>query len=652
MLNKKALAGTPSTPPVFVEDVFSTYLWDGNSTARSIVNNIDLATYGGMVWAKYRDASSNRLYDTNRGATKQIFSDLTLAERVAAQSLTSFNTNGFSLGTSQPNDTTATVVGWTFRKQAKFFDVVTYTGNGVTTGRTISHNLGSAPGMMILKVIDLAGDDWYVYHRSIPTSLLALNLTNGTGSPPTTPSTIFGNGTITVAPTSTQVTIGGTANSNGYSYVLYLFAHDAGGFGTAGTDNVITCGSFTTDGSGNATINLGYEPQYLMFKRSDSTGNWFVTDIMRGFSKTNNQLLQPNTSGAEFSANWGSPTATGFTFDQGNLSPSATYIYMAIRRPMKVPTDATTVFSPIASSAASETTLTTGFPIDFQIETYRDGGDNRYVADRLRGVNTTGVNGMSSPWLATNTTSSETASTNRGVSDSWNNTGFKMPGGFGSTNSVFYSFSRRPGFFDEVCYTGTGSATTFNHNLNVVPEMMIVKRRDGATNWAVYHSALGNTKWIQLNGNSAASTASTIWNNTTPTSSVFTVGSSATVNGSTATYVAYLFATCPGVSKVGSYTGTGATQTINCGFTGGARFVLIRRTDDWDGGNPSGDWYVWDTARGIIAGNDPYLLLNSTAAEVTSTDYIDPVSSGFEISSTAPAAINANGGSFIFMAIA
>jgi len=74
--------------------------------------------------------------------------------------------------------------------------------------------------------------------------------------------------------------------------------------------------------------------------------------------------------------------------------------------------------------------------------------------------------------------------------------------------------------------------------------------------------------------------------------------------------------------------------------------VLIKRTDS------TGDWYVWDTARGIISGNDSYLLLNSNAAEVTGTDYIDPLASGFEISSTAPAAINANGGTYIFLAIA
>jgi hypothetical protein len=87
-------------------------------------------------------------------------------------------------------------------------------------------------------------------------------------------------------------------------------------------------------------------------------------------------------------------------------------------------------------------------------------------------------------------------------------------------------------------------------------------------------------------------------------------------------------------------------QTINCGFTGGARFVMIKRIDS------TGDWYVWDSARGIVAGNDPYLLLNSSAAEVTNTDFIDTLSTGFEISSTAPAAINANGGTFVYLAIA
>jgi hypothetical protein len=213
-----------------------------------------------------------------------------------------------------------------------------------------------------------------------------------------------------------------------------------------------------------------------------------------------------------------------------------------------------------------------------------------------------------------------------------------------SNTFINYLIDRAPNFMDVVCYTGTGSVRTVAHNLAAVPELMFVKKRADVSRWLVYPS--DNTDYLQLNDTAAVVDDISMWNDTSPTSSVFTVGSNDDVNGVSAPMIAYLFATCPGVSKVGSYTGTGTTQTINCGFTGGARFVMIKRTDS------TGDWYVWDTARGIVAGNDPYLLLNSTAAEVTNTDYVDTASTGFEISSTAPAAINASGGTFIFLAIA
>lgn len=127
---------------------------------------------------------------------------------------------------------------------------------------------------------------------------------------------------------------------------------------------------------------------------------------------------------------------------------------------------------------------------------------------------------------------------------------------------------------------------------------------------------------------------------------MFTVGNNSDTNTDTYTYVAYLFATCAGVSKVGSFTGTGATQVINCGFTGGARFVLIKAT------STTGDWYVWDSARGIVAGNDPYLTLNTTAAEVTTTDWVDTAATGFELSNAGGNLANSNGVSYIFLAIA
>ena len=219
---------------------------------------------------------------------------------------------------------------------------------------------------------------------------------------------------------------------------------------------------------------------------------------------------------------------------------------------------------------------------------------------------------------------------------------------FGSIAYISWNMQRAPSFFDEVCYTGNGSTQNVSHNLGVVPELMIVKSRSlSDSDWWVYASALTTpqNKYLRLQSTDGESTATGLWGSSLPTSTTFGLGAFAP-NSSGATFVAYLFATCAGVSKVGSYTGTATTLQIDCGFTGGARFVLIKRTDS------TGAWYVWDTARGIVSGNDPYLLLNSTAAEVTNTDYIDTYSAGFEISSTAPAAINASGGTFIFLAIA
>ena len=107
-----------------------------------------------------------------------------------------------------------------------------------------------------------------------------------------------------------------------------------------------------------------------------------------------------------------------------------------------------------------------------------------------------------------------------------------------------------------------------------------------------------------------------------------------------------LFASQPGVSKVGSYSGTGSNIDVDCGFAAGARFILIKRTDS------TGDWYVWDSMRGITYGNDPYLNLNNANTEVTDTDYIGPLNAGFTVTSNAPAELNEDGGTYLFLAIA
>jgi hypothetical protein len=633
---------------MFIEDLFSTYLYTGTGATQTITNGIDLSGSGGFTWIKDRASSNQLLMTTAGGPTNRLRSNgiPSYVTSTAGRDFSSFNSNGFSLGIDEQssiNTSAAAYVSWSFRKQPKFFDVVTWTGNGAN--RTIAHNLGSVPGCIIVASTTYVGSNWGVYHSSLAnTEYLALNTTDAKNTGAT-----YWNSTT---PTASVFSLGtdATVNYNGSSYIAYLFASNAGGFPVSGggSTNGITCGSFTTDGSGNATVSLGYEPQWLMVKASTYAQSWYIEDNMRAFNLTSRAILFPNLGNAEATgaSAYLAPSSTGFAAVNGQLNASTTYIYIAIRRgPMKTPTVGTSVFSPIASSAAQGTQQTTGFTVDLQIAAYRPGNANNSTAnDRLRGVSSTSTENTSTPLI----TSSTTFEIPGGVgTQNWDNTGFAIGSFLSSSSSIYWNLSRAPSVFDVVCYTGTGVARTVTHNLGVAPELIITKNRGAPTGWTTYCTYLPAPLDDRLSLQTASAKATTSGTWKIPDASTWGMDISfSSINQSGNTYVSYLFATCAGVSKVGSYTGTGTTQTINCGFTAGSRFVLIKRTDD------VGDWYVWDSARGIVAGNDPYLLLNDIAAEVTGTDYIDTANAGFEISSTAPAAINANGGSFIFLAIA
>jgi hypothetical protein len=579
-----------------------------------------------MSWIKSRNAVSSTdhcIFDTVRGSDLMLKSNSTAGQANQGAGCWSANSTGFTINNGfQPNFSTDTYVSWTFRKAQKFFDIVTYTGDG-TTGRALSHNLGTAPGMYIVKRTDSTGD-WSVYHRSRGAGEVGyLHLTNAFAATGAWNST---------EPTASQFTVSGTGtNASGATYIAYLFAHDTG------TDGLIQCGSFTTDGSGNATVTLGWEPQYVMVKSAvGSTGGWQILDTVRSYPNGSaDALLQAQSTAAESSStDYGHPTATGFV--NSGLVGSVTYVYMAIRRgPMRQPTTGTQVYSGVLTSSPSfPVTVTAGFPVDVVFNARRT-TDIPVLGSRL-----------TDRVMGTYTTVDETSF----GSINWDYasmTGFTIPSGWGGSGDMMTHCLRRyPGVLDVVCYTGTGTAHTESHNLKAVPELIIVKNRGTSSSWYVWHSSFAVTDTIFLEQNNPASNGSPYFNDTAPTSSVFSVDSSA--NTSSNTYVAYLFATLAGISKVGSYTGTGTTLQVNCGFSAGARFLLIKRTDAPN----TGDWYLWDSTRGIIAGNDPYFLINTTDAETTGTDYIDPYSAGFELSSTAPVALNANGGTYIFLAFA
>ena len=648
--NKKLLqaAAGNAGESLYVEDVFSTYLYEGNGSTQSIDNGIDLDGEGGMVWTKWRSgyytSRDNNLWDTERGTTPYLNTNNTAAEKTSYTNAITYNSNGFTLNNQFPSNMNfggEIFASWTFRKAKKFFDVVTYTGDGVA-GRTVAHNLGSVPGCIIVKKLN-AADQWAVQHKSLTaTHNLILERTDAA-----TDDDAYW---YDIEPTSTEFTVGydGGTNGNGGSYVAYLFASDAGGFGDDGDESIIKCGSYTGNGSSSGpTIDLGFEPQFVMIKAATNytSGNWLMLDTMRGWTaNSGNQTgLYANLSDAEIAANSGlSPTATGFqikdTTPQINGSGN-TYIYIAIRRPMKTPESGTEVFATDTRGSTGDgnaPTYRSPFPVDMQFNRNRTyaGGDTT-ISARLTQANQ----------MFTNLTNAESA--NAAMMFDYMN-GVQTDTGTNTAQSA-WMFKRATGFFDVVAYTGTGSTQAVNHNLGAIPELMIIKVRDATQHWAVYNPDLpGSGKFISLNNNwDGNSTNSTFWDGNTPSSTTFTVGTSNNyVNGTSSTYIAYLFATLAGVSKVGSYTGTGTSQTIDCGFSGGARFILIKST------STTGSWWVYDSVRGIVAGNDPALQLNSTAAEVTSADAIDPDSSGFIVNQEATCSINASGVSYIFMSIA
>jgi hypothetical protein len=620
MLKARLLAGG-GAETLYVDDVFSAYTYTGNGATQTITNGIDLAGKGGLVWTKHRGTAYNHYSsDSAVGLTYSLIPNATGG--VTGGGISGFTSSGFTLpAENATNQASQSFVAWSFRKAAKFFDVVTYTGNGAN--RTISHSLGQAPGMIVIKRTD-STSPWTVYHRSLAnTEYLVLNTT----AAKVTGATTYWNSTTADASTfalgtSTDV------NTSAATYVAYLFAHDTA------TDGLIQCGTFTTDGSGNATVSLGWEPQFSMWKATSGPGSWYMSDTSRGSTADGaiNYLLA-NTSGAEASGTGYKINATGFTV--AGFGASVTYIYLAIRRPNKPPTVGTQVFA-IDTRGSTGDTKTPGFRSPFAADmtitndTDSTNTDFKRTACRLTGANE----------LIPSSTAAEYAGTNF----KWDYPNGMYLNATTDATQIAWMFKRAPGVFDVVCYTGTGVAHTESHNLGVVPELIITKSRSNAYNWEVGHVALGTTGRLRLNTTGIGYDISAFW--TAFTSSGFTLTTASDVNLNAATFVAYLFATKAGISKVGSYTGTATTNAIDCGFTTGARFVLIKRTDS------TGDWYVWDTVRGIIAGNDPYLLLNSTAAEVTSTDYIDSYTSGFELSSTAPAAINASGGTYIYLAFA
>ena len=301
-----------------------------------------------------------------------------------------------------------------------------------------------------------------------------------------------------------------------------------------------------------------------------------------------------------------------------------------------------------------------GFDTDLVWIKRRNGTANHRLTDRVRGAtnmlssnntNATQTNAQTVTGFITNGFSLGTDSggydvnTNSNTYASWN----WKANGAGSANtdgtiSSTVSVNTTAGF-SIVSYTGNATAgATIGHGLGSAPSMIIAKRRSAVENWGVYHKSMGASKYINLDTTTAEQSSTSRWNGTEPTSSVFSVNTHASVNGSGDTYIAYCFAEKTGYSKFGSYTGNGNADGtfVYTGFK--PAMVIAKRTDS------TGNWRIRDNKRPEYNVIDKVLRPNTSEAEITEDNH-DFLSNGFKVRTTGPEN-NASGGTFIYMAFA
>ena len=392
-------------------------------------------------------------------------------------------------------------------------------------------------------------------------------------------------------------------------------------FGDAGDQNVIKTGSYT--GNGNADgpeVYLGFEPSWVMLKNTTGTGKWMMADSMRGaVTGGDDPYLDASDSAAEYTTyDWIEFTSTGFKLKNTGAAlntDGSNYVYLCIRRPDgyvgKPPELGTSVFA-MDTGNSSETipVFDSGFPVDFAFMRIFAGAQEWYTSARLisgKRLFTDGENAEAS--LDGMTFDSSSGWAKKGSTYSWGNT------------YQSWMWKRHAGF-DVVCYDGSGGNQTQKHSLGQVPEMIFTKPRSFSDWWGVYHVGTGNNKLLRLNNSDAAYVDAYPWQSTTPTSTVFYLGLNNAINKSGEKYLALLFSSVDGISKVGYFDGSSSTQTITTGFA--PRFLILKCASH------GGDWFVFDTVRGWSSGNDQFLMLNANTAQ-GAYDYGAPTSTGFTL---------------------
>ena len=588
---------------------FATTLYSYTSTPQTITNGIDLAGDGGLIWTKWRSGGaysteSHCLIDTERssGSSTDQYGTFTPYLKTDSSNtqtngnLINFNSDGYEITSpsSLLNHTSGgDYVSWTFRKAAGFFDIVTYTGTGAA--HDISHSLGTVPGMVIYKGLDL-NREWMVYHKDLGADQgLILNMTIASF-----PSADFGSG-----PTDTHISVGNTAvtNTTGKEFVAYVFADNP--------SNGIKCGSYQgTDYSGTVQVDCGFEAQWVMIKSTTGSDRWRI--YWNTSSTPGSTSLAANVNSAE-DGGGGVPhisfTSSGFTVENSaGYSPNwaGTFAYMAIGA------NAGEAFN-LASNQLAISGTTTG---TFQVGQNVKGSDYIYeIASQSSAI--TAVNDSIVTFADQDGLVEMTApvSTETGTA-----TGF-ITGSYSSP-----AFSTTP-------YTGTGSVMSISTGIDLTTKGLLwFKGRGGSgfSNTSHFHFLFDSERnnygsYLQASETDAEGDFASYGWSPQPAADGTISNLQANLYHSNVDWVAWAFRATPGFFDIQTWTGNnvaGRTIPHNLGTAPG--MILAKRVNDSD------NWVVYHKGLGAT---HPMVLNETYAAEPLTNRWNDtePTSTEFTV---------------------
>ena len=644
-------------PPVPSEN-FNTVLYTGNGSTQSITG---VGFQPDFVWIKKRDSSSSHLLTTTRiGTGEQFRTNSTLGRRISTTVITSFDSDGFTLGSdSESNSNNNTFVAWCWKvnggnsvtntdgnrtttievNDKNKICMMSYNGNA-TAGATLGHGLGVAPEFFFL-MDRFNGGGWYIYHKDVGASNQLRFTTSGQAA------TSNWNGT---APDSSVITLGATggANGSGRQFILWAFA------GVAGFSKF---GSYTGNGSTNGPIvNTGFEPAFLIIKNTSDVGSWFMYDNKRNTSNPRINYLLANATNVEASDMGGVDfLSNGFQIKDNHPDVNDTgdtYLYIAFAAdPSAAPVLADS-FGVETYQGNGGTQSLTGYGFTPSMiwfkgrtvaydhglyDSVRGGGSLIYPSlSQAASTVTNGVLSFDSSGVTVGSNNKANASDSTYVGWAWKANPIPTINTDGTIQSIV-SANQASGF-SIVKYTGNAtSGATVGHGLSNAPDVVIAKGLSGSgSSWWVRDKNVSSTDVLELNSSNAQANYSSVFNNTDPTSTVVTLGSGDT-NRNNETQILYCFHSIAGFSKMGTYTGTGATHAITgVGFQ--PDWIMGKEVDGVD------SWEMVDSARGI----NKMVYANGANAEVTNTNFTSFDSDGFTLSSAT--SINENGKTYIYMA--